>query len=1786
MALPPQLRSDLSRKYYRKMRAAYPLMGRSSASGISARWAPAPEQPRGGGGFDASGNPTNPGTWLLDILSQPNYALGQTLGEASDALSRGIKDRDPLGAISGIVKSSPLLNFGDRNDKQTISDFVKGSEYTTDNGDTYTSPLTALAPNENDNMAQKIGKGAAGFAMDVALDPTTYIGLGAVGGGIRGIGQAVGREAVEGGLRSGASKALTAVGEGAIKADDAINRAITKPFRAISNRITNPARQIEAAPLRGTADRARAAAETAEDSPLATFLRQSDEGENVFVTPPQTGDRVFEAPAGSTQQVEEVARLRDPETGLDVPNTAANRNRKVVPNYRETAPGRVTDDSGRYLTPFAREEAARANPVPEASVAEELASPTPVETTPIIGNMAEQVVDTPQARLEAWIRDNQNTELSLMIKGVRNTYPVSRWLSRAAETRDPAIRQAIHRNLAGRAMQERPARLTPQAAPETLPGGTERQAGAPITPSPARESREAAEAAREAGASRPLADAQWIEKPRQQKDIIRKRWQRLLEEEHFRYLYDDYIKDPNLSTADKAKEFDKRVRLLMRGKATTKPRYEAYFEQRVTNIPPDPTAETVIRWTNPGSTDDALSAALGSHTPIAEMVEEVPGDLPSTRARLDEVNLQSSADTLEPHVRESLRDVLGEKAVKSATETTGQQWNRIAEGWHWRARRGAQRNSPKPGEGFAINREAYNAKAQANLFTSLITKADADVPQGLAGYDRARFLRERIMKELEAVDNYMRANGVQPVAGNGMRGIPISAYDMIRALEITSTGRDFVLRRIFGGRGITKRGMKKETGQQWPGTFYIDSLLRSSGPLVQLTTSPSLVNAIRNGMPIDEEGFRITVKRLLQEGRTPTEEGIARAVTDNFQTPIHAGKAGPVDIGPKGEPLYGPFSKQVIDEFIDVMLPKKDADLFGALREFVEIANMRARDAGVKYGDTTRELTDEVMSAVYRDVAEGLNGTNLRARLTGLNDEVGDAAKEAPYRVENSEKAAAQKATREGVEDFIPPEDMARAESMGRVASDIYTDTKPKAKAQEDIKVEGMRMHNQAGDEVKAQRQQAVSLEQLATEQMDAAGFWGRLGLRTNNAFVNHLQFPTFHAAHSRMGTLSNWLSESMRKDLTDITRMGTRDEIKAAYKLWQQQSNLGDPKLLAIKEKLGQHASLMWNTSEDGILSNFLENGHDLHHIISKMNANHYGLTDAERFVPPKGFESLPIREQVTEFLSHFKNMDVQDPVDFLARMDSVMSSVARDASFARESLKIVKEVGGISSTPKPGFVRVKPEDLNKNIITRYWPGVEDVYIDKSIALQLKRINDALTASANFSGDLHGFMRHIDPFLAMWKSGMTIWRVGHHVRNLIGDMSLAFLMDGVKNPAPYYKAMRMLGARNQYEGVDILRMVNGMETRPGIAAASKAPTKIKFGGREMQMSNDELYDALAKRGLFKTFSQGEDIITATDTPEWIKKFQSAIQLKGSARGRAKEFVGTASEMRDDMVRLAHAIDLIEKGKISPRLGMDLFKKPQTKNFDEFLDEVVKRVNQTHPDGSDLTSFERKVMRRLMPFYSWTRKAIPLVIEGTLMHPGRITVYPKFMYNMAQQLGVNPDSLSDPFPNDQLFPSYLSDSMTGPLYRDEETQDYYGITPGVADQDVLNMLLSGGPTGLRNELLNMVNPMIKTGPELLSGSTWGAGIRTPESSPTEYLGRQIPGLSQAQSISGYDILGSVLNGQPTEIESVERGNRETWGRDQILNWFLGAGHTNMSTPTSINVAEMEARDKARAQNSP
>lgn len=78
------------------------------------------------------------------------------------------------------------------------------------------------------------------------------------------------------------------------------------------------------------------------------------------------------------------------------------------------------------------------------------------------------------------------------------------------------------------------------------------------------------------------------------------------------------------------------------------------------------------------------------------------------------------------------------------------------------------------------------------------------------------------------------------------------------------------------------------------------------------------------------------------------------------------------------------------------------------------------------------------------------------------------------------------------------------------------------------------------------------------------------------------------------------------------------------------------------------------------------------------------------------------------------------------------------------------------------------------------------------------------------------------------------------------------------------------------------------------------------------------------------------------------------------------------SNVIENNARLANYIDQIGKGKP--------------------LDEALENVNKFLFDYTDLTDWERKWGRRVIPFYAWSRKNIPLQIEALITQPGKFAV--------------------------------------------------------------------------------------------------------------------------------------------------------------------------------------------------
>jgi hypothetical protein len=248
---------------------------------------------------------------------------------------------------------------------------------------------------------------------------------------------------------------------------------------------------------------------------------------------------------------------------------------------------------------------------------------------------------------------------------------------------------------------------------------------------------------------------------------------------------------------------------------------------------------------------------------------------------------------------------------------------------------------------------------------------------------------------------------------------------------------------------------------------------------------------------------------------------------------------------------------------------------------------------------------------------------------------------------------------------------------------------------------------------------------------------------------------------------------------------------------------------------------------------------------------------------------------------------------------------------------------------------------------------------------------------------------------------------------------------------------------------------------------------------------------------------------------------------------------------------------------------------PKKLSKDELFDFIAERVSKYHPDMATLSVQEKKYLRRVMPFYHWNRGAIQAVLETLVMNPGRVVALNKASYNVAVAAGINPDSLYNPFPADQMFPSFLSEQMEGPQF--ELGGRYFGVRPGITTFDVFNQFASGNPI---DTILNNANPAFKIPIELLTGTRLGTQSRIRDYS--DYIDSSLPGVNYVANVSGQSVTGSLYSlltrGAMDPQLQFELGNKSS--NDQLIsavNWLTGIGLIDYSRPSYIRFAQQEQR---------
>lgn len=532
------------------------------------------------------------------------------------------------------------------------------------------------------------------------------------------------------------------------------------------------------------------------------------------------------------------------------------------------------------------------------------------------------------------------------------------------------------------------------------------------------------------------------------------------------------------------------------------------------------------------------------------------------------------------------------------------------------------------------------------------------------------------------------------------------------------------------------------------------------------------------------------------------------------------------------------------------------------------------------------------------------------------------------------------------------------------------------------------------------------------------------------------------------------------------------------------------------------------------------------------------------------------PLDQTIAE---QWKGWKISDPLDFMHRLSQARQELAFNKGTAMSFIQMAKANGAVATKKTPGFVRIQASGESR--FAAHLP--DNIYVKAELASELQRVEQVFRTSREFQGVIGDFVRNTyAPLLNAWKFGITLPRPGHHIRNLIGDTSVTYMRRGTRYFGQSWKdAVKLLSTRAGYTDVNMLEAAN----RYGIADLPRGEDKL-FSAGKFDFSADELYAALAEGGALPTYNIGEDFVDAGGR---LNAILGKVTLRDT---RVGEGLGKISEGRDHLARFQHFVQALRQdGKAWKGSREDLIQK------------AVKEVIKYHPDASLLTTMESK-LRLAIPFYSWFGKILPALVESMVMHPGRLTSFSKASYNWAVANGLDPESLSDPFPDDQLFPSFISESALGPQFTANMLpipggdQQYIRLNPGIAHLDVFDSIGTDPVRGLAG----MVSPLIRVPAELLSGGQWQSGA--PIKDVSDYLDQSLPGVNYISNVTGNSVtgsVGSVLSGEGLDPQAqVEKGNKTDFDKYiSIANWITGLGIQNLSRPNYINYAEIERRNE-------
>ncbi len=208
----------------------------------------------------------------------------------------------------------------------------------------------------------------------------------------------------------------------------------------------------------------------------------------------------------------------------------------------------------------------------------------------------------------------------------------------------------------------------------------------------------------------------------------------------------------------------------------------------------------------------------------------------------------------------------------------------------------------------------------------------------------------------------------------------------------------------------------------------------------------------------------------------------------------------------------------------------------------------------------------------------------------------------------------------------------------------------------------------------------------------------------------------------------------------------------------------------------------------------------------------------------------------------------------------------------------------------------------------------------------------------------------------------------------------------------------------------------------------------------------------LGGQGMFTDFAKGTRAVTdeAAKTLELLQRngFQKVSYWARHPLALSRQ-VGESTDTVGRFANFIHNLD---------RNGLD-------------FEDAASHVRKVLFDYGELTELERKTLKKIFPFYTWTRKVIPAMAERLVSTPGLFTGYQHLRENLIRYHEID----------ERNTPQWLRDNMALPVGVDAEGNIRY-LTVNLPLSE-LNRVHENPA----NELLQMANPLLKSFVELGTG---------------------------------------------------------------------------------------------------